>query len=102
MGIEGLFGFSRGPIIALWVLTLLSGLLGIIGVTDALIAFFRGIAVKGWSSIIIISGFSGCAILGALAVIATYIERIHRIVLHRPLYLVRETTCNGPTSFNKD
>jgi dolichol-phosphate mannosyltransferase len=92
MAMEALFGYSHAPIAVLWLMAALTGLLGVVGIVDALTAFFAGKSVAGWASTIIISGFSMCSILVCLAVIATYVERIHRIVMHRPLYLIKDST----------
>ncbi|MFH0910108.1 MAG: glycosyltransferase family 2 protein [Planctomycetota bacterium] len=89
LALEALFAYSRTPIYLLWILACLAGLVGLFGIADALGAFLRHKAVPGWTSLMMTSGLIGGAVLASLAAIATYVERIHRMVSSRPLYLLR-------------
>jgi len=89
LALEALFAYSKAPIVFLWTLAGVAALVGILGVLDALSAYLLGTAERGWPSLMVTSGFLGAAILASLATIATYVERIHRVVCSRPLYLTR-------------
>ena len=90
MMLDAIFGYSKTPIYMLWALSLMAIFLGIISLVDAIQAICRGVSVRGWTSQMIVSGFLGGATIACLATIATYIERIHRIVMNRPHYIVKK------------
>ncbi|MBI5369178.1 MAG: glycosyltransferase family 2 protein [Planctomycetes bacterium] len=88
MAVEGLFAYSRVPILFLWLLAAAASGLGFVAALHAAISFCLGLTLPGWTTLAVLTGFLSGAILCALATIATYVERTHRLALGRPPFLV--------------
>jgi dolichol-phosphate mannosyltransferase len=90
LSVDGLTSFSAAP---LRMASLLGacGLLG--GLTYAVYAVYvryrLGLAVPGWTSLVIINIFFSSIVLVCLGLVGEYVGRIFEEVKRRPLYLVR-------------
>jgi dolichol-phosphate mannosyltransferase len=94
-----IFSFSRVPLSVFYVL---SALTFVLFVALSVFALFHklatGLAIPGWTSIIITSSlFSSLNTLG-IAVVGEYVVRIYDQVRGRPMFLVaRKVNCDGPS-----
>jgi dolichol-phosphate mannosyltransferase len=94
-----IFSFSRVPLSVFYAL---SGLTFVLFVVLSAFALFHklatGLAIPGWTSIVITSSlFSSLNTLG-IAVVGEYVVRIYDQVRGRPLFLVARTiNCDGPS-----
>ncbi len=96
-----IFSFSSMPIAFFYAVALVS-LLVCLG-ASAFAVFHRlvtGLAVSGWTSIIITSSFFGALNAAGLAVIGEYVVRIYDQVRARPPYVIERTFC--PRSQSSD
>jgi len=62
---------------------------------DTLESYFRGIAVSGFTTVILLLLVIGSILMICLGIIGAYIARIFDEVKHRPRYLVAETITTG-------
>jgi dolichol-phosphate mannosyltransferase len=92
LGLNGITAFSSKPLRMAFYAGLLIFLFGIIYAIYAIVEYFSGKTIPGWTSILlsvlIIGGFQ----LLSLGIIGEYIARIFNEVKARPLYLIKETT----------
>ena len=92
LAIDGITGFSSRPLewvaqLGAWV-----SLLSLFVIVYALIShFLLNKTVSGWTSVIVSSMFLGGVQLICLGVIGTYISKINKNIVARPLYLVAES-----------
>ena len=92
LAIDGITGFSSRPLewvaqLGAWV-----SLLSLFVIVYALIShFLLDKTVSGWTSVIVSSMFLGGVQLICLGVIGTYISKINKNIVARPLYLVAES-----------
>ncbi|WP_373701857.1 glycosyltransferase family 2 protein [Porphyromonas loveana] len=92
LAIDGITGFSSRPLEWVTKLGALVSLLSFFVIIYALIShFLLDKTVSGWTSVIVSSMFLGGGQLICLGVIGTYISRINKNIVGRPLYLVAET-----------
>lgn len=87
---NALTGFSSKPLqiinVAGWIFILFFLILGI----QTLVTYFRGQAVEGFTTVILLQLLIGGGIFLGLGVIGTYIDRIYIEVKQRPRYLISE------------
>jgi dolichol-phosphate mannosyltransferase len=92
--LDGLLGFSNLPIKLAYVTSIFSILLLIALIFYALISYFKGGAVPGWTSLIVIILFFNSLNFFILALLGEYIGRIFNETKKRPRYIVSEVLEN--------
>jgi dolichol-phosphate mannosyltransferase len=91
-GVESLFSFSLAPLYFGFVLSLL--LLGLFILYSLYVLYVRlilGLAVEGWSSLILVILVVGAVQFLLFGILGGYVGAIHREVKRRPRYLVAAT-----------
>lgn len=87
-----LISFTSAPLRIVTILGLFTLLFGALVATEALIGWFRGMAVSGFTTTIITLLIIGSVIMISLGVIGEYIAKIYDEIKARPIYLVQEQT----------
>ncbi len=98
LAIGAITSFSALP---LQVVTLLGGLVLVAAVglgTEALYLYYRGVAVPGFTTVILLQLIIGGFLMVSLGIIGTYIAQIYEEVKRRPRYLVREVVAGAEDS----
>ncbi|MCM1066066.1 MAG: glycosyltransferase family 2 protein [Muribaculaceae bacterium] len=88
--IDGITSFTARPMSIVFVVGLVLLLLDIAVGVWVLVSHFRGIAISGWSSLMLSVWFLGSLVLIALGIIGEYIGKIFIEVKHRPRYAIAE------------
>jgi glycosyltransferase involved in cell wall biosynthesis len=90
----GLIAHSSSPLYMSLVFGTIIGCFGLVYGTYALIMYFYGITLPGWTSLIVLMLvlFAGQSI--NQGIIALYINDIHQLVKDRPQFIISETTIN--------
>lgn len=88
---RGITAFSIRPLKLVAYVGLLMFLLSLILIPYALISYFIGQAVPGWTSLIISIIFFGSLQLFMLGIIGLYLSKVAIQSTHRPQYLIRDT-----------
>lgn len=92
LAIDGITGFSSRPLEWVAKLGAIVSLLSLIIILYALIShFLLDKTVSGWTSVIVSSMFLGGVQLICLGVIGTYVSKINKNLVARPLYLVADS-----------
>ena len=94
LAFDGITSLSIKPLSFITGLGLIVSLISFIGVLYAVIAYFRGDAVSGWTSMTCIICMLGGIQLVSLGVIGQYIGKIYMESKHRPRYIISERTEN--------
>lgn len=94
LAFDGITSLSIKPLSLITGLGLIVSLISFIGVLYAVIAYFRGDAVSGWTSMTCIICMLGGIQLVSLGVIGQYIGKIYMESKHRPRYIISERTEN--------
>lgn len=92
--LDGITSFSVKPIRLIAVFGLLSSILSIVGLLYALISFFAGNTVPGWTAITCSIWLLGGIQLLGIGVLGEYIGKIFSEVKHRPRYFIEEIVSN--------
>jgi dolichol-phosphate mannosyltransferase len=92
---DGLFAFSTLPLRASLSLMAITALLGFAYAIYAIMKYFQGQVVPGWTSIIVIIAFLFSAVFGVLAILSEYIRRMYDLIRRHPTYLI-DSVRNGP------
>lgn len=96
LALDGLTSFSSTPLqIASYLGFIVTSVAFLIGLYSLYIRIFTPTAVKGWTSILVVTIFLGGIQLVMIGIIGEYIARIYEEVKRRPLYLVQKKT-GGP------
>ncbi len=93
--VHNITSFTAAP---LQFVTLLGGICfagSLVLTLYSLIMYFRGKAVEGYSTMLIVMLMIGSAIMLSLGIIGSYIARIYEEVKKRPRFLISEV-CGGP------
>jgi dolichol-phosphate mannosyltransferase len=90
-GVRGITSFSVRPLKLIAYLGLTLFLISMILVPYALISYFIGHVVSGWTSLMITVIFFGSLQLLMMGIIGLYISKLVIQSKNRPLYLIRET-----------
>lgn len=90
LSVDGITSLSARPIRMIFFLGLLFLILDVIVGIYALVAYFSGTSVTGWTSLILSVWFLGSLILMAIGIVGEYIGKIFIEVKQRPRYAVRE------------
>lgn len=92
LALDGITSFSTKPIRFASIIGIVFSIIGLIGVIYALVSFFAGSAVEGWTSTLCIVSLIGGIQLLSIGIIGEYIGKIYLETKHRPRYLVSEYT----------
>lgn len=86
--LEGITSFSVKPLKLISSLGILISILSVFGLLYALISYFAGVAVSGWTAIVCSIWLLGGLQMLCLGVVGTYIGKIYSEVKARPRYRV--------------
>lgn len=89
--LDGITSFSVQPLRIITAIGLLFVFISIIEMIYALISFFAGSTIIGWTSLLISVWLIGGLLLLSVGVIGEYIGKIYKEVKHRPRYLIEKT-----------
>ena len=92
--LDGLLSFSNLPIRLAYITSIFSILLLIVLIFYALLSYFKGGAVPGWTSLVVIILFFNSLNFFILALLGEYIGRIFNETKKRPRYIVSEVLEN--------
>ena len=95
LAINGLTSFSERPLHLISVTGIICSLLSLLGMAYALISYFFGYTVPGWTAIVCSIWLLGGIQLMCLGIVGEYIGRIFSEVKRRPRYFIEETTEMG-------
>ena len=88
--LDGITSFSVKPLKIIANLGVLVSVLSILGLLYALISYFTGNAVAGWTAIVCSIWLLGGIQLLCIGVLGGYIGKIYNEVKDRPRYLIEE------------
>lgn len=94
LAFDGITSLSVKPIRFITAIGILVAFISFILMIWAIVDFFRGNTVAGWSSTICVVTFIGGIQLVALGVIGEYVGKIYLEVKGRPRYIISERTKN--------
>lgn len=90
LAFNGISSFSVKPISMIMGLGLVIVLISILAAVYALISYFAGNVVQGWTSLILSIWFLGGLQLLAIGMVGLYIGKIYMEVKHRPRYNIEK------------
>lgn len=95
--LDGLFGYSRLPIRLSLVLGVCVCVAASLYLASTLVGqfVFGGVAVRGWTSLLVLAFMLGGANLVATAIVGEYVVRIYFQAKSRPTFIVSETLRSG-------
>lgn len=96
--LDGITSFSVKPLKLISNLGVLISILSIFGLLYALISYFLGVTVSGWTAIVCSIWLLGGLQMLCLGVVGGYIGKIYSEVKARPRYRVEEYLKNPPRS----
>lgn len=88
--ISNITSFTALPMQVVTGLGVLTFLIGIAASVEALVTWIKGVAVEGFTTVIILLCFSASIIMLSLGVIGYYIARIYEEIKGRPRYIISE------------
>ncbi len=91
---EGLTSLSIAPVRAILVLGVITVLLGVAALVYSLLSKFLGLAVHGWSSLMISIWILGGLQMASLGIIGEYVGKVMNEVKQRPRFTI-ETIVGG-------
>jgi len=91
-GVRNLLSFTSAPLHLVTLLGCAFGLFAIVLGVQTLWNWARGIAVEGFTTVILVLLVQGSVVMIALGLIGLYLAQIHREVKHRPRYIVADKT----------
>ena len=89
--LDGITSFSVKPLKLISNLGILISVLSIFGLLYALISYFAGVAVSGWTAIVCSIWLLGGLQMLCLGVFGQYLAKSYVEVKNRPIYVVRES-----------
>ncbi len=89
--LDGITSFSVKPLRFIVYLGLFFILISLAAIVYALVSYFQGHVVPGWSSLLVSLWFIGGAILLAVGVIGEYVGKIYSEVKRRPRYFIEQS-----------
>lgn len=92
LGIDGITSFSSKPLRLSFYAGFIVFLLGIVYAVYALLAYFRGDTISGWTSLLVCILILGGFQLLTIGIVGEYIARIFNETKARPLYFVKDKT----------
>lgn len=90
LSVDGITSFSAKPIRMIFFVGLAFLILDFVVGVYALLSYFQGKAVTGWTSLILSVWFLGSLVLMSIGVVGEYIGKVFIEVKRRPRYAVRE------------
>ena len=90
LALEGITSFSVRPLRIIVFLGLAFIFISLLAILYAILSYFEGDAMPGWTSLLVSVWFIGGAILTAVGVIGEYVGKIYSEVKARPRYLLDE------------
>jgi glycosyltransferase involved in cell wall biosynthesis len=96
LAVIGITAFTSLPLQAVTLLGGLFLLCAILFSIYALIMYFTGLALAGFTTVIILELTIGGLLMISLGIIGTYIAQIYQEVKYRPRYIVAETLTRNP------
>lgn len=100
--LRGITSFSVKPLQLIAYLGMVLFLISMVLVPYALISYFIGYTVSGWTSLMISIIFFGSLQLLMIGIIGLYLSKLVIQSKQRPLYFIRETNYVTTTSKNED
>ena len=92
-----LVSFTSAPLRIVTILGFLTLVFGLGVATDAVVSWFRGVAVSGFATTVITLLIIGSFIMISLGIIGEYVAKIYDEIKARPAFLVEETAgLTGP------
>lgn len=98
LAIDAVTSFSAIPLQLVTVLGLVTLLIGAGVGLQALRLWYQGLALPGFTTVILLQLLIGGFLMVSLGIIGTYLARIYDEVKARPRYVVRETASEGRRS----
>lgn len=89
---EGITSFSIRPLQGIVLLGLLFILISVGVIIYAIVVYWEGETIPGWTSILVSLWLIGGSMMTAIGIIGEYIGKIYKEVKKRPRYLVDKTT----------
>jgi polyisoprenyl-phosphate glycosyltransferase len=96
LGVTGLTAFSVTPLRVGIAVGLATAVLALLELAYGVIQHYRGIAVPGWSSIIVVVTFLFSVQFVLLGLIGDYLGRVYLMSKRRPPYVVSDRTDTDP------
>lgn len=87
---RNIIAFTNVPLYMIAILGIIVILIGFILGIDAVITYFKGVAVGGYPSLVILITLSTGAILSSLGIISVYLSKMFNEVKNRPRYIIRD------------
>ena len=89
--IRNITSFSTAPMQSVTMLGILMLITAVVFSGISLVQYFRGTALGGFTTVIILQLFSSSIIMISIGIIGYYIARIFEEVKNRPIYIISET-----------
>ena len=95
LAIHAVTSFSSLPLQLVTLLGVLTLLMAVVVAVQALRLYYQGLALPGFTTVILLQLIIGGFLMVSLGIIGTYIARIYDEVKARPRYVVQEVRRNG-------
>lgn len=102
LAMDAVTGFSTRPLRLASLFGLSFSVLGVIGVCASIAAWFAGITLPGWTSVMVVVLVLGGVQLAVIGILGEYVGRIYMEVKRRPLYVIEEVFQATPRSPARD
>ena len=93
--VRNIAGYSSAPLQTVTGAGLLFLLITLILGAQTLISYFRGQAVEGFTTVILLMLFTGSIVMLSLGIIGYYISKIYEEIKGRPRYVISESLASG-------
>jgi glycosyltransferase involved in cell wall biosynthesis len=93
--LQGITSFSIHPLYAAAYLGFAISFLSILYVPYALVSYYLGYTISGWTSMIVTIAFFGGLQLTILGIIGIYLGKLFMQAKGRPLYIIKDTNLHG-------
>jgi polyisoprenyl-phosphate glycosyltransferase len=97
LAVDGITSFSTAPLRAASLLAAIGAVFGVLIAIYALIGFWSGRIVPGWTSQALMTVFFGVGQFACLAIIGAYLGRMYTQLKGRPLFLIDEIVVSPDT-----
>jgi len=97
LAVDGITSFSTDPLRAASLLAAIGAVFGVLIAIYALIGFWTGRIVPGWTSQALMTVFFGVGQFACLAIIGAYLGRMYTQLKGRPLFLIDEVVVSPDT-----
>ena len=88
--IDGITSFSVAPLKFITFIGLFMSCIAIVMILFALVRYFQGEVIQGWTSILVSMWFIGGIITTGVGIVGLYIGKIYTEVKRRPRYFIEE------------